>query len=329
MDENNKINDEAKESLDSSLETTPDNQGELASSSEPPTVNNQSKQNKKEKLKQYLTKLSQKSSIYLPVFIILFIIVAVIAIVDYNHTNAPQANISQQQLTPQDLSHLANTNSVVGSSNQLLTVQSNAIFNSQVLMRNNLQVAGKLQVGGSLSLTGITVSNNSILNQTQINKNLSVNGNTSIQGTLTVQNNLSVNGSATFAGAVSAPQLTVNSLQLSGNLNLTHQIYAGGPIPTQTTSGNVGSGGTASVNGSDTAGTLTINTGNGPTAGCYLTVNFVNPFNSTPSVLLTPVGPNSANLFYYVNRSTSNFQVCSTNTPNASQTYTYDYFVIG
>lgn len=325
---NDDTNNEAKESLDSSLELSPESEPSK-DNPKPPILPDSQLEKDNSAYKKTLNKIAQKSSIYLPMFIILIFAVATITILDYSNTQKPKPTIAEQTLTPQALSRLANNNEVVGNSNQVLTVQSSSIFNGQVLMRSNLQVAGKLQVGGSLSLTGITVSGNSVFNQMQVNKNLSVGGNTNVQGTLAIQNNISVNGNGTFAGAVSAPQITVGSLQLSGDLTLTHNFYAGGSIPRSSTDGAVGSGGTTSLNGSDTAGTITINTGGGPSAGCYINVAFVTPFTSTPHVLLTPVGPTSTNLLYYINRSTTSFSMCSANSPQASQTYTYDYFVVG
>lgn len=324
MNNENKDQD-SRESLDSSLESAPLDQP-LESSTNPDALNYLDP--KESSFKKVLTILSQKSSIYLPLFFLLIVAVAVVTVIDYRHTTQTKTTLSQQTLSPSDLNHIANSNEVVGGSNQVLTVQSSSVFDGQVLVRNDLQVAGRLQVGGSLSLTGIVVSGNSVFDTVQINKNLSIGGNSNIQGTLAVQNDISVNGGGTFGGALSAPQVTTSSLQLNGDLNLTHHITAGGPIPGHSTGGSVGSGGTASVSGSDSSGTITINTGSGPSAGCYVTVNFVNAFNSTPHVLVTPVGASSATINYYVNRSTGSFSLCSANNPASGTSYVYDYFVI-
>jgi hypothetical protein len=90
----------------------------------------------------------------------------------------------------------------------------------------------------------------------------------------------------------------------------------------------VGSGGTASLGGSDTAGSITINTGGGTGAGCFATVNFVRKFNSTPHVIVTPVGSGAAGLGYYITRSTSDFSVCTTTPAPSGQTFGFDYFVV-
>lgn len=319
---NDDKNNEAQESLDSSLEFTP--QSDSTQPSPQPALNQDLKLTKNNSFyKRTLSKITQKSSIYLPIFIVLIIIVIIITAIDYSKTTQTKPTIAEQTLTPQALSRLANNNQTVGNSNQVLTVQSSSIFNDQVLMRSNLQVAG------NLNATSVSASGNSLFGQLQINKNLSVGGNANIQGALTIQNNISVNGGGTFAGVLSAPQITVGALQLNGDLTLTHNFYASGSIPGQSTGGSVGAGGTSSLNGSDTAGTITINTGSGPSVGCYVSVTFVTPFSSTPHILITPVGSTSANLLYYVNRSTSSFSLCSDNSPSAGQTYTFDYFVIG
>lgn len=321
---NDNNNNEATESLDSSLEYKTDSSPNNSQPPIQPQTTNQTKQ-----FNNLISRFSQKSSIYLPIFIFLIFAIGMITYLAYKSISPSKNTIAEQTLSPSTLNKLANNNQVVGNSNQLLTVQSSSVFDGPVLLRGNLGVAGKLQVGGSLNLTEITVSGNSIFNQVQISKNLTVGGSSNLQGNLTVQQGLTVNGGGTFGGAISAPQITTGSLQLNGTLNLTHHINAGGSIPGSNTSGSVGAGGTTSVNGSDTAGTLTINTGGSPSSGCYISVNFNSPFSSPPHVLVTPVGPSSATLSYYVNRSSNSFSLCSNNAPQASQTYVFDYFVIG
>ena len=273
-------------------------------------------------------RVSQKSSIYLSIFGLFVVVIIVLTVMAYLHGRSANTPIADQNLTPTELSHLASSNQVVGNSNQVLSVQSSSVFNGQVLVRKNLQVAGTLKVGGSLNLPGISVSGNSIFSQMQIANNLSVGGNTNIQGSLTLRKDLSVNGNGAFSGSLSAPQITVGSLQLNGALNLTHHINAGGPIPSHSTGSAAGSGGTSSISGSDSAGTVSINTGSSPAAGCYITVNFVSAFSSTPDIVITPIGSSSASLNYYITRSTSTFSICSINTPQPGQSYTFDYIVL-
>src|SRR5690606_26012408 len=119
---------------------------------------------------------------------------------------------------------------------------------------------------------------------------ISISGDANIQGQLTVQQTLTTTGGASFGGPISAPQITVQSFQLTGDLQIIRHIDAGGGTPGKSDGNALGAGGTSSVSGTDTAGTITINTGGGPGPGCMITVIFAQPFNGTPHVVVTPVG---------------------------------------
>lgn len=300
---------EAKESTESSLEyRAPEETLDSTPAAQPQETVTPAQKNNKPSLKN---RLGSHWTIYIPIFVVLLIGLVVAAILLYKNQNSNKSSVSEQNLSASQLSNLASANSTIGSSNQVLTVQSSAIFSNQVLVRGQLQVAGQLQIS-----------------QLAVSKNLSIAGDTSIQGGLTVQNGLSVNGSGTFNGNLSATQITTGSLTLTGDLSLTHHLITNGSIPSRTTGAAAGSGGTVSVNGSDTAGTVTINTGNGPAAGCFINISFASAFGSTPHILLTPVGAESSTLSYYINRTSTGFSICSSNAPQAAQIYTFDYFVI-
>jgi hypothetical protein len=266
-------------------------------------------------------------NIYLLLFLLLLIIAAATGTIYYLKANnqAASNNSSSQNLTQSELSQLANSDVTVGGPQYTLNVQSNAVFSGSVLVHSNLQVAGTLQIGSASANTSLTVAGTSTFDNVQINKSLAVSGNGSIVGQFNVQGNLGVNGSATFSGAISAPQLTVSSLQLSGDLTLLHHINAGGSTPTRSYGTALGDGGSASVNGSDTAGSVTINTGTSPVVGCFLTITFATPFSATPHIVITPVGSSAAGLQYYINRSTTNFSICSASVPPASVSFGFDY----
>jgi cytoskeletal protein CcmA (bactofilin family) len=269
-------------------------------------------------------------NIYLLFFILIIIVAAAVGIAAYvaSQRSSGTGKISSQTLDQKALEQLAATDATVGSSAQILNVQSNAIFAGKVLVRDTLEVAGQLQVGGSLSLSGVTVSGSSSFDQVQVNKNLGVAGDTGLQGSLTVQKSLNVSGNGSFGGTLSAGQFTATSFQLNGDLNLTHHITAGGPTPSRSNGSALGGGGTVSVSGSDTSGSVSINTGGGPSAGCFVTLTFTSKFNSTPHVLLTPVGSSAAGISYYVNRSTTNFSICTTSNPPANANFGFDYFIL-
>lgn len=277
----------------------------------------------------FFKRLVRGTNIYLLLFILLLVIAGIIATAVYfSSKKATDNNVPTQTLSQDALKQLATSDVTVGQPKQTLSVQSNAIFAGKVLVRDSLEVAGTIQVGGSLNVPGITVSGNSIFEQIQINKGLSVAGDTSVQGQLTVAKNLTVGGGGTFGGAVSAPQINVNTLQLNGNLTLTKHIAAGGATPNRSNGDALGSGGTTAVSGSDIAGSVNVNTGSGPSAGCFLTVNFTTKYNSTPRVIVSPVGSAAARLSYYVNRTTSNFSICTADAAPSNASFGFDYFIV-
>lgn len=278
----------------------------------------------------FFQRVWQKFNIYLLLFII--VILAAIGTVVFLtlRDRADQVATNEvitQNLSAENLKQLANTDSTIGSPKQILNIESNAIFAGTVLIRKDLEVAGSIRVNGALALPGITVSGASAFNQIQANT-LNLTGAATVNGQLTVRNGLSVNGASNFSGAVNAPQITTTSLQLNGALILTNHITAGGPIPGLSQGSALGSGGTASLSGSDTSGSITLNTGSGPGAGCFATVNFNRAFSSTPHVVVTPVGAGAASLTFYVNRSTTNFSICTTTPAPAGQTFGFDYIAL-
>lgn len=260
--------------------------------------------------------------------ILLLIIVVAVGIVIYgivhNKSVTPTSSVKGQTLSPAQISELSSGTTVLGTTQQNLTVQSNATFTGSVLVQKDLNVAGDIKLGGSLNLPGINVSGISNIEQIQTNK-LIVSGDTTIAGQLSVGKGLSVAGATTFNGAVSANQLTVQNLTINSSLQLTHHIDAGGITPTRSSGSALGNGGTVSVSGSDTAGSITINTGSSAGAGCFVTVTFNQGFNSTPHIVVTPVGSAAAGINYYINRSTTNFSLCTTSSPPSGQSFGFDY----
>lgn len=268
-----------------------------------------------------------KLNIYLLSFVLVVILAVVVVVVaaTKSHNSAAPA-VSSTNLSQQQLEQLATTNVSIGNSNQVLNIGSNAIFGQQVLLQKDLDVAGNLKLGGLLSLPSLNVSGTSTLGQTQLSK-LTVSGDSAFSGSVTINQNLSVAGTASFSGAISANLLTVQNLQLSGNVAFNNHVTAGGTTPTRSSGSALGSGGTTSISGSDTAGSIAINTGNSPSAGCFITITFSQAFNAAPHVVISPIGSGAAGLAYYVNRSTTSFSVCSTSPPPAGQSFGFDYII--
>jgi cytoskeletal protein CcmA (bactofilin family) len=275
--------------------------------------------------------LRKQFNIYVVIFVVLLLISA-IGIYTFNALNStksatPNGGASSDKLTNEALSQLGNSDVKIGDPKQVLGIESNTIFAGKVLVRDSLEVAGSLKLGGSLSLSGLNVAGTSTFDQIQTNS-IAISQNAAVQGQLTVQRTLNVAGGGSFGGALSAPQITVDNLQLNGDLRLSHHIDPTGSTPSKSDGSALGSGGTSSVSGTDTAGTVVINTGGSPPAGCFITVNFTQHFNATPHISLTPANSAASSLNYYVNRTSANFSVCSSSAPAASQNYMFDFIAI-
>lgn len=272
----------------------------------------------------------RKANVYFLLFLLLVVVAGAIAIVSYlNSKKTPPApNIAAQELTEEALRQLANSDATVGNASNTLTIQGNAVIEGQTLMRGNLDIAGNLQTGGSIQGPSLTISGSSNLGETQINS-LQVAENTAVQGSTTLRD-LNVAGASSFSGAMTASQITVTRLIMSGNavLEVPNHISFTGPAPGRNINvGVLGSGGSASVDGSDTAGTVNINTGNNPTPGCFVQITFNQRFISQPHVVVTPIGPAAGQTQFYVNRSDTNFSICTNNAAPANQAFAFDYFI--
>lgn len=279
---------------------------------------------------QRIQSLIKGMNIYLLLFFLVVLLAGFAAYASYRSSKKAETQnlLAGQNLSTEDLQNLKNNETTVGDATQTLTVASNAIFNSRVLVRSDLDVAGTIRVGGALSLPGINVSGTSSFENANISNNLSVSGNEAIQGTLTVQKNLTVGGGATFAGNLSAPSLSIDQLIMNKDLQLNRHIDGGGPTPRVSNGTAVGSAGTVNISGSDTAGTVSVNFGTSPVAGIIANITFGNSFSQTPHVVITPVGSSCANLNYYVNRTTGGFSIGTTNAGSPGASCAFDYVAI-
>jgi cytoskeletal protein CcmA (bactofilin family) len=279
----------------------------------------------KRKKKFSLRAIIAHINVYFLFFIFVLIVAGLIVYIGYQRDQEAidEDEIFSQSLTPEELAELASSDARVGDPQQILNVESNTVFAGQVLVRDSLDVAGTIRVGGSLSLPGITVSGTSNFDQIQAN-NLSIAGDTSVQGQLNVDQSLTVSGGATFGGAISAPGISVDSLNLTGDLQVSRHIDAGGPTPGITRGGAAGSGGTVSISGTDTAGTVTVNPGGGAGNGPLATVRFASGFNQVPHIVVSPV---NRSVNYYITKTTTSFTIFVAGSL-APGSFSFDYIAI-
>lgn len=284
---------------------------------------------KKKKKRSPIKGLAARFNIYLLLFMLVILIAGMVSAISYIKSRQAdkQEGFTTEPLSEEALEQLRQSDVKVGDPKQILSVESNAIFAGKVLIRDGLEVAGQIKVGGPLNLPGISVSGSSNFDQVKINS-LQIAGNTTIQGNLGIQSNLTVTGSGTFGGTLTASRLNIENLITNGDLQLNRHIDAGGGTPGKVNGSALGAGGTSSVSGTDTAGTVAINTGGGPGPGCFVTINFVNRFNGTAHVVVTPVGPAAGGLQWYINRSSTNFSICTASAPPAGQSFAFDYIAM-
>lgn len=276
-----------------------------------------------------LVKFLAKFNIYLLLFFLMLLLAGLIAFVSYQKDKSglnKKDNINNQPLSDQVLEQLRQTDVTVGDPKQILSVESNAIFAGQVLIKGNLEVAGQIKSGVPVSLSNLSVSGTTTFGKIQGGE-MQIAGNSTIQGQLTVNKGITAS-SASISGLLSAAQLNIQNLEVSGDLRVNKHIDAGGATPGRSNGSALGAGGTSSISGTDIAGTVNINTGGGPPAGCFVNISFAQRYNSTPHVVITPVGSAGAGIAYYVNRSSSGFSICTASAPPAGQSFAFDYIVI-
>lgn len=274
-------------------------------------------------------RLTKGTNLYLLGFGVLLATAGFVVFIAVTQDNTEEAGLS---LTGNDLSQeaideLLKKDNNIGDVKETLTVEANAIFNGKVLIKDSLDVAGGLNIGGTLSLSGLTVSGNSTLQDVGISGSLSVAGNTNLTGTTSIESNLTVAGDVSIGGALSAGSLNVESIQFSNDLQILRHIDTGGSSPGASRGGAIGGAGTVSISGTDTAGTVTINTSGGVSSGIMAQITFTNAYNRTPHVIISPVGSTSGSIDYYTTRTSSGFSIGTANAPSASTTYVFDYWV--
>lgn len=288
-----------------------------------------------------------KVNIYLLLFILVVIVAAAVYVVLFFMNKREQdLKIQTTQLTEQTLEQLKTSDAIVGDPQQILTIESNAVISGKVVMRDTLDVAGALRIGGALSIPSIQAAGAGNFGSLATN-DLQAAGNVAIGGLLDVAGSGALGGDLTVAGSINAGgRLDIGGqATIGGNLNVNGTISAkginfdeisinriniSGGNPGVSVGGAAGGGGTASINGTDTAATVTINTGGGTSTGVLATITFTGAFNSSnPHPILTPNGPGCANIGYYVtNISATQFAIATATAPPAGTTCRFNYIVI-
>jgi hypothetical protein len=235
-----------------------------------------------------------------------------------------------ETLSEEDLQKLNEIGANLGSSGQTLNVGANALFRGKADITGDLTIGGRLNANGPVTLSQLNISGETQSSGLNVGSNLTVAGTTTlgrnltVGGATTINNNLTVTGSANV-GSLNASTITVRTIAISGPLTVAHLVTSG-PTPF-VQAGSIGSGGTVSISGNDTSGTVNINTGSGVGTNVLLaTVTFRAAYGSTVHVQLSPLTSSAAGAGAYITRSPTGFTIRA-NTPAAGSTLSFDYLV--
>jgi hypothetical protein len=209
-------------------------------------------------------------------------------------------NGTLNQLTPQG----------DGQAKQQLTISPDTIFKSNVTVQGSTELVKDLSVSGKVNVQGDS----------------NISGNLSVGKSLSVGSNLTVNGLIT-AASLNVGSLTLSSINLSSNLVFGGHLVPSGNAPSGRAS-SASAGGSVSIEGNDTAGTITITTGSGGLIpGEMAVITFKTMFNGTPKVQLTPLNSAASGLRYYATHTASFFTLNTSVAPTGNTTYIFDYLV--
>lgn len=233
-------------------------------------------------------------------------------------------------LSQEELQKLTDLGTNLGNSNQILNIGANTLFRGNVNVTSDLTVGGRFNANGPVTLSQLNITGTTALGGLNVGSNLTVGGVTTLQAT-TINGLANVNGGLNVSGAASvnalnASNISVRTLAISGPLIISH-IQTQGATPTVSGGSAVGGGGTVSMSGNDTAGTININTGSGTAGGILASVVFRAPYTGGTHVLLTPLTGASASLPAYVSRTSTGFQIRVDSPPPAGTVFAFDYFV--
>ena len=251
----------------------------------------------------------------------------------YSQSKKPKPSNSPtvSNLTSDEINKLSEVGTSLGNNGQTLNIGADTIFRSKIDVGGDLSVGGHFNANGPVTLSELNITGTTALSGLNVGSNLTVAGlatfqkGLSVTGLVGVNGNLNVSG-ATSVNALNAATIAVQTISISGPLTIGH-LHTQGPAPAISAGTAVGGGGTVSISGNDTAGTVNINTGGSPPAGILCTITFRATYNTTPHVLLTPLSGASASTPTYVTRSGGAFQIHTDAAPPAGSNLSYDYLV--
>ncbi|HXR49427.1 MAG TPA: hypothetical protein VN778_00150, partial [Verrucomicrobiae bacterium] len=267
------------------------------------------------------------------VAIVLIINAIIIGLVMRSQSSQQNQPTGQVTINQDALDKLGVNQSGVGGSGVQLTIAPNTNFKGNVVVGGDIQAAGQLKLNGTFqasaarftqldagnaSANQLAVSGTSTLANVVIPTNLNVTGATRLQGAVTVtqlftvNNSVNISGNLSVGSALSAGSVSGATVAAISNLVIGGHVISSGSVPSIVRGPNgsntaLGVNGSVSISGNDQAGTVAFNVGvNSNGRGLVATVTFHNLYNSTPHVVLTPIGDVGA---FYTSRNSSGFSI--------------------
>lgn len=244
------------------------------------------------------------------VIVLLTALLTAFGVYAFRPTPKPQhttnVTITTQSLDNGTLNKLVPAN---GTVNQQLTITPNTLFQQGVAIQGSSAIKGNLSVQGTTHMQGNVTIASSLT-----------------AGNATIGGNLAVSGQIT-ALSLNIGSLTTSSLNLTNDLTISGHIVPQGTKPAIKASVAAG-GGSATIDGNDTAGTITVTVSDAfPHAGELAIITFHRPFSLTPHVQLTAINGAAAGVQYFATRSATFFTLNTANAPTPGTTLVFDYLV--
>jgi hypothetical protein len=150
-----------------------------------------------------------------------------------------------------------------------------------------------------------------------------INGSLNVTGAVTLGGGLSVTGDVSITGNLTVIDLIAENITINGH------VITGGSVPAVTSGTATGTGATATIEGNDTSGKITVVAGTSTTAGELAKVNFNKPFSAKPRIVIAPANSDAAGLNAFYDDSattTDSFAVWAKNNLEAGKTYIFTYW---
>src|SRR3990167_7193041 len=209
-------------------------------------------------------------------------------------------NKGQVSISSEDLNRLGINRSVIGDTGVELIVAPDAQFKCKVTISGDTTVSSPVVLNskltgteasltqlqaGNTALQELNVNGRSSLSDLVIRKDLVVTGLAHLQGQSTFSQAVAINNSLSVTGnLVVGGQLSVSTFSVQ-NLAVGKHIITSGGTPSVSKGSAVGSNGTVTISGNDTAGTVSINVGAGASGGTLANITFKTQYSGSPKVV--------------------------------------------